>query len=56
MIPIWKHDKPELKNIYSQVLQEVAKRVDLVFQAFFRRVKAGEKSSYPKFEGIWNIL
>lgn len=50
-----KTGKPELKNIYSQVLQEVAKRVDLVFQAFFRRIKAGEKSGHPKFERIWKI-
>lgn len=35
MIPIWKKDKPELKEVHSQVLQEVVKRVDLAFQAFF---------------------
>jgi len=51
MIPIWKKDKPELKTVHSQVLQEVIKRVDLAFQAFFRRVKAGEKAGYPRFKG-----
>lgn len=51
MITIWKKDKPELKNVHSQVLQEIVKRVDLAFQAFFRRVKAGEKPGYPRFKG-----
>ena len=51
MIPEWKKDKPELKNVHSQVLQEIVKRVDLAFQAFFRRVKAGEKPGYPRFKG-----
>jgi putative transposase len=51
MIPIWKQDKPELKTVHSQVLQEVVKRVDLAFQAFFRRCKAGEEPGYPRFKG-----
>jgi putative transposase len=33
------------------VLQDVVMRVDLAFQAFFRRVKAGEKPGYPRFKG-----
>lgn len=44
-------EKPELKEVHSQVLQEVVKRVDLAYQAFFRRVKAGEKPGYPRFKG-----
>lgn len=51
MIPIWKKDKPELKAIHSHTLQDVTMRVDLAFQAFFRRVKAGEKAGYPRFKG-----
>lgn len=51
MIPIWKEEKPELKTVHSQVLQEIIKRVDLAFQAFFRRVKAGENPGYPRFKG-----
>lgn len=48
----WKAEKPELLNVHSQVLQEVCTRVDLAFQAFFRRVKAGEKEvGYPRFRG-----
>jgi putative transposase len=52
MIPEWKKEKPILKNVHSQVLQEVVKRVDLAFQSFFRRVKSGEeKVGYPRFKG-----
>lgn len=51
MIPEWKKDKPELKNVHSQVLQDVVKRVDLAFQAFFRRVKNDENPGYPRFKG-----
>ncbi|MGI5992724.1 MAG: RNA-guided endonuclease InsQ/TnpB family protein [Methanosarcina sp.] len=51
MIPIWKKNKPELKNVHSHTLQDVTVRVDLAFQAFFRRVKAGEKAGYPRFKG-----
>ena len=50
-IPVWKLDSPFLPNVYSQVLQDVCKRVDLAFQAFFRRVKAGEDPGYPRFRG-----
>ncbi len=52
MLPAWKESKPELSQVYSQVLQEVCTRVDLAFKAFFRRVKAGgEKPGYPRFRG-----
>jgi putative transposase len=32
-------------------LQDVVLRVDRAFQAFFRRVQAGEKPGYPRFHG-----
>jgi putative transposase len=51
LLPAWKAEKPELKQVHSQVLQNVQVRVDLAFQAFFRRVKAGEKPGYPRFKG-----
>jgi putative transposase len=50
-IPSLKKERPSLKTVYSQVLQNVAARVDLAFQAFFRRVKAGEEPGYPRFRG-----
>ena len=52
LLTIWKTDKPALRQVHSQVLQNVQERVDLAFQAFFRRVKAGEKEAgYPRFRG-----
>ncbi|OPY54825.1 MAG: putative transposase [Methanosaeta sp. PtaU1.Bin060] len=51
LLPLWKKDKPELKEVFSQTLQNVQERVDLAFKAFFRRVKAGEKPGYPRFKG-----
>jgi len=47
----WKANKPALKAVHSQVLQNVQERVDLAFKAFFRRVKAGEEPGYPRFKG-----
>ena len=32
--------------------QDVLRRVDKAFQAFFRRVKAGEKPGYPRFRSV----
>jgi len=47
-----KVERPSLANMHSQVLQNVAVRLDLAFKAFFRRVKAGEKESgFPRFRG-----
>lgn len=50
-IPKLKQERQTLNNIYSQVLQNVAVRIDLAFKSFFRRVKAGEKPGYPRFRG-----
>ncbi|MDE2095740.1 MAG: transposase [Patescibacteria group bacterium] len=50
-IPTLKEQRPSLKTVHSQVLQNVTVRIDLAFQAFFRRVKAGEKPGYPRFRG-----
>ena len=33
------------------VSEDVLQRIDRAFQAFFHRVKAGEKPSYPRFQG-----
>ncbi len=39
------------KGVFSQVLQDVLRRLDKSFKAFFRRVKAGEEPGYPRFKG-----
>ncbi len=46
-----KADLPEYKGVYSQVLQDVLKRLDRAFQAFFRRLKQGSMPGYPRFQG-----
>jgi len=38
-LPNLKKEIPQLKNIHSQVLQNIATRVELAYQAFFRRAK-----------------
>src|SRR5260370_4005965 len=48
---ILKHERPSLKTVHSQILQNVAVRIDLAFQAFFPRCKAGSKPGYPPFPG-----
>lgn len=50
-LPPLKVDHPELKDVYSHVLQNVTMRVELAFKAFFRRVKSGEEPGYPRFKG-----
>ena len=39
--PAWSKEFPEIRDVFSQVLQNVAARLDLAFKAFFRRVQAG---------------
>ncbi|MCW3099070.1 MAG: transposase [Chthonomonadaceae bacterium] len=50
-LPAWKQTHPELSGVHSQVLQDVVKRIDLAFEAFFRRVALGEEPGYPRFKG-----
>jgi putative transposase len=49
--PTLKQRVPELNKVYSQVFQDVARRIEFAYQAFFRRVKRGEKPGYPRFHG-----
>ncbi len=51
-LPVWKQTHAELRDVHSQILQDVVKRVDLAFQAFFRRVKAGETAGFPRMKGV----
>src|SRR5215469_6540152 len=49
-LPACKGVRPELAEVPSKTLQDVVKRVDLAFAAFFRRASAGEKPGYPRFK------
>jgi putative transposase len=50
-LPALKAERPSLAGVQSQVLQNVAVRIDLAFKAFFRRCKASEAPGYPRFRG-----
>lgn len=49
-LPELKAVREDFKEINAQVLQSVLHRLDLAYQAFFRRVKSGEKPGYPRFK------
>ena len=49
-LPEIKLARPEYQDLHSQVLQDVLTRLDRAFQAFFRRIHAGETSGYPRFK------
>jgi len=42
---------PYAGQVHSHILQVVVADLDKAFQAFFRRVKAGETPGYPRFKG-----
>jgi putative transposase len=47
-----KKTNPFLPKVHAHVLQDMLIRLDRTFQAFFRRVKNGEKPGYPRFKSI----
>src|SRR6266699_3058658 len=50
--PVLKQERPSLTIVHSQVMQNVAVRVDLAFKAFFRRVREhAQDPGYPRFKG-----
>jgi putative transposase len=42
---------PEYAAVHSQVVQDVLRRLDKTYQAFFRRVQEGEQPGSPRFQG-----
>jgi putative transposase len=42
----------EFVEVHARVLQDVLVRLDRAFQAFFRRLKAGEHPGYPCYQGV----
>jgi putative transposase len=42
---------PTYAAIHSQVLQDVLTRLDKTYQAFFRRVQAGQTPGFPRYQG-----
>lgn len=50
-LPYRKKLNSYLTQVHSQVLQDVARRIDKTYKSFFRRIKAGEDPGYPRFKG-----
>ena len=50
LLPTLKKNVPDLKNIHSQVLQQVVIRLDNSYNNFFKRVKNGGVPGFPKFK------
>ena len=48
----WRGRTDSLKTLNAQSLQVTAKRVSLAFDAFFRRIKAGDTPGYPRFKPL----
>jgi putative transposase len=44
-------EMPEYAAIHSHVLKDVLARLDKTYQAFFRRLMAGEKAGFPRYQG-----
>ncbi len=49
-LPEIKADRPEFVELGSHALQQTLRRLDLAFQSFFRRVKAGQTPGFTRFK------
>ncbi len=52
LLPEMKARTPELNNVFSQVLQNVAKRVRSGFEGYWARRRAGLRTHLPRFRGV----
>jgi putative transposase len=50
-LPVINEIRPDYRDIYSQVLQDVLTLLDRAFQRFYARVKSGETPGYARFQG-----
>lgn len=50
-LPEIKASRPDVADVHSQVLQDVLRRCQKAFDAFFRRCAEGETPGYPRFKG-----
>lgn len=51
LIKRWRADDPDIAFVHYHCLHQVNERIQLAFQAFWRRCKAGENPGYPRFKG-----
>lgn len=50
-LPDIKMSRPEFNSIYSQILQDVLRKVSKSFDSFFRRIKNRGTPGFPRFKG-----
>nr|HET6901881.1 transposase [Ktedonobacteraceae bacterium] len=50
-LPEMKEIREEYKDIHSQVLQDVLRKADKAFKAFFARCKRGDTPGFPRYKG-----
>jgi len=50
LLPALKHEHPEYADVYSQVLQNISKRIRDAYHGFFARRDAGLKAGRPRFK------
>ena len=48
----WRKSVPALRAINAHAEQVTLKRIDLAFQAFFRRCKSGENPGFPRYKTV----
>jgi putative transposase len=46
-----KETRADITGVYSQVLQDILRRLEKTFNSFYSRIKRGEKAGYPRFKG-----
>jgi putative transposase len=51
-LTLWRSYCPALASVNAQSQQNTLKRLDRAYQAFFRRVKAGETPGFPRFKSL----
>jgi putative transposase len=51
-LPEIKLIRDDVNGIYSQILQDVLRRVSKTFDAFFARVMRGDKAGFPRFKSV----
>ena len=50
-LPDLKQESKAFADLHADVLQDCLRRLNKAYQAFFRRVKAGEDPGFPRFKG-----
>ena len=50
-LPELKKESQAFAGLHSDILQDCLRRLNKAYQAFFRRVKAGEDPGFPRFKG-----